>query len=172
MLAVKEPCGANAAAVVASVTGAKNAPALKACATSDGFRSVKLTVLGKRRLRLGFSRLVANPVTVDVFQTSSGTRSLSNRRVARLTKLGRSQTFAPKKLADGYYFVRYQIKGARKRTDERRLAFRVREGADQPASLALRAELVRPAELGEARQPRSSAGVRSSRSASRCGWRG
>ena len=128
VLAVKEPCGANAAAVVAAVTGSKDAPALKACATSDGFRSVKLTVLGKRRLRLGFSRLVANPVTVDVFQTSSGTRTLSNRRVARLSKLGRSQTFAPKKLADGYYFVRYQIKGARKRTDERRLAFRVRKG--------------------------------------------
>ena len=127
-LDVKEPCGANAPAVVASVLGKKDSPALTACATSAGFRSVKLEVLGKRRLRLGFSRLVANPVRVDVFQTSTGTRTLRNRRVAKLAKLIRSQTFAPEKLADGYYFARYSVQGARKRVDERRLTFRVRKG--------------------------------------------
>ncbi|MBA2349984.1 MAG: hypothetical protein H0V81_17045, partial [Solirubrobacterales bacterium] len=127
-LDVKEPCGANAAAVVASVTGRKNAPALKACATSAGFKSVKLKVLGRRKLQLGFSRLVAGPVRVDVFRTSTGTRVLRNRRVATLSKLSRSQTFAPKRLADGYYFARYSMKGARRRADERRLTFRVRKG--------------------------------------------
>ncbi|MCW2959480.1 MAG: cpt, partial [Solirubrobacterales bacterium] len=127
-LAVKEPCGANAAQVVAAATG-KPVPGTPAptCATSAGFASVRLDILGRRKVRFGFARLAPNPVTIEVFQTSSGSRILS-RRVATFSKLSKSHTFAPKQLADGVYFARYSIKGLKARVDQRRVTFAVRGG--------------------------------------------
>ncbi|MCW3010505.1 MAG: cpt [Solirubrobacterales bacterium] len=122
---VKEPCGANAAAVVASVTGKAAKPR---CGSSAGFKAVALHVLGRRKVRFAFARTVANPVTIDVFQAATARRPLANRRVARFTKLSTSRTFAPRTLADGTYFARYAVKGARTRVDERRITFAVRGG--------------------------------------------
>ncbi len=158
-LEVKEPCGANPTAVVAAVTGKAAKPR---CGSSAGFSSVGLDVLGRRKVRFAFARTVANPVTVDVFQASAGGRTLANRRVARFTKLQKSQAFAPARLADGIYFARFAVKGARTRVDERRVTFSVRRGVVTRRSSHHRAEscgllgsakLESPAFGGRTKQP-------------------
>ncbi len=166
-LPVSQPCGANAAVVVAAAKaaaagGSSGAPtSANSCASAAGFRSVGLKVLGRRKLQLAFARKVPNAVTIDVFRTSSGTRTLS-RRVARLARLSKTATFSPKVLADGVYFARFSVKGPRTRVDRRRLTFAVRNGVitKRPAhyrpdscGLLASAKLENPVFGGLTRQP-------------------
>ena len=79
-LDVKNPCGPNAAEIVAQPES--RTPALHDVGRASARPRVK-PVRGGRAVRFGFARRVPNPVTVDVFQVAKG-RSviLGERRVA------------------------------------------------------------------------------------------
>jgi hypothetical protein len=119
---VKEICGANAAEVAAAARGRRST----VCASIAGFRSTNVRAINRRRgLRFGFARRVPYGVKIDVFQVSRGRRILGNRKVATFHNLRRSYTWSGrtntgKRLTDGYYFVRYRIRGRGKAWDFRR----------------------------------------------------
>jgi len=134
-LDVAEPCGANAKAVVAAAVAEKaGAVAKPVCASSAGFASADLKVQAKgRRVRFDFARRVPAPVSIEVFQSSKGRQILGERRVARFAGLTKSFTWSGvgndgKKITDGYFFVRYRVKGARTRTDFRRFTLQRTKG--------------------------------------------
>jgi len=91
------------------------------CAAGGGLRTISARRRG-RGLRFGFTRAVnVGPVTVDLFQNSSGRRVFGNRRVKRFT--GRTGAFSWRgsgRGGAGIYFVRFRARGA----ESRRLALR------------------------------------------------
>ena len=101
---------------------------LQSCAAvTESFRTVGVRPAG-RGLRLTFTRRVARPVTIDVFQVSAGRRILGQRLVARFRGRqsgvrwsGRRQAGRPA-VRDGVLFVRFRIRDERGRLDERRVA--------------------------------------------------
>ena len=156
---VGEVCPPDAAQILAS---------RRVCAGASGFArtSVKPTK-GRRGLQFGFRRFVARPVTVDVFQSSSGRRIFGERRVARFTGRTRAFTWDGKATAgnkavrDGVFFARFRIKGI-KRADFRRATlvrrngrFSVRRTFYRPNSCGLlaSAKLERPAFGGRTNRP-------------------
>jgi hypothetical protein len=121
----KDPAGAGANS--GSGTGA-GAAGLTACAGSAGFRSAAVRPRGSRAL-FAFTRNEANPVTVDVFQSSRGRSIVKERLVARFSNRAKSFTWngranrRGRKVTDGYYFVRYRVAfgAGAKETDFRRV---------------------------------------------------
>lgn len=106
---------------------------LQSCAAiTESFRSVRVRPVG-RGLRLSFTRRVSRPVTIDVFQVSTGRRVLGQRLVARFR--GRStgvrwsgaRQAGRVRVRDGLLFVRFRIRDERGRLDARRVAL-VRSG--------------------------------------------
>ena len=101
---------------------------------SSGFRRATVKSLSKgRRLRFDFTPNTTRPVTVDVFQTSTGRRVLKERLVARFTNRRKAFTWNGKangkrKLSDGTLFVRYRMKLAGGKTDDRRFTLRRSKG--------------------------------------------
>ena len=102
-----------------------------ACEPSNGFTGVVVKPRG-RRLRLDFARRVLRPVTIEVFQASSGRRLLANRRVARFTGRERGVTWNGRSnrrtVRDGVFFVRFRVRQADGRTDTRRVTVVRRNG--------------------------------------------
>jgi hypothetical protein len=147
--AVPAPCGANAAAVAAAVRAARERRASASCATSAGFAATRVRPLAQgRRVRFEFSRRVPAAARIDVFQVATGGRVLGERRVATFRGLRRSMTWDGrgndgKAIRDGVFFVRYQIKGARTRTDVRRATLVRRNGR-----FAVRSTFYRPDSCG------------------------
>lgn len=134
-------CGANAAAVVSGAS--------PGCTATAGFKSVGVTPRSRTRIALTFARRVAAPVTVDLFQVTSGRRVLGNRRVARFAGLSRSVLWngranqKGRTVRDGVYYARFTIKTG-KRTDVRRVTlirskgrFRTRPVFHRPDSCGL-----------------------------------
>ena len=102
------------------------------CQTPNGFRSVDVRRRGSG-LRIAFSRLVTNGVTVDIFQTSKGRKIINGKRVKRYTNQSRSFTWngratGNKRLSDGVYYVRVRILDANKRIDSRRVVVERKNG--------------------------------------------
>jgi hypothetical protein len=104
-----------------------------ACAATAGFASVSATPRGGS-VGLGFSRRRADPVDVDVFQTSRGRQVLGQRLVARfdgrttgVTWNGQA-TQRGRRVTDGYYFVRYRMRLGGGRFDVRRIVLRRSRG--------------------------------------------
>jgi len=103
-------------------------PPSSSCVQPSGFRSTSVARRGSR-LRLAFTRTSPVPVSVDVFQQSSGRRILGERLVARFR--GRSAAVMwngranqpGRRVTDGYYVVRYRTRTA-SGTDTRRIALR------------------------------------------------
>jgi hypothetical protein len=111
-------------------------PGATACAATSGFKSVSAGGTG-RGVRLGFERRIASPVAVDVFRVSAGRRVLRERLVARFANKSASFTWngvanrgdgKRKRVGDGYYFVRYRMKGQGDANDVRRLVLRRTRG--------------------------------------------
>ncbi|MEO8687558.1 MAG: PPC domain-containing protein [Solirubrobacteraceae bacterium] len=104
-----------------------------ACTASRGFRSASAARAG-RGVRFAFSRREANPVTVDVFQQSRGRRVTGERLVARFIKRAHSFRWngrgnRGRRVKDGIYFVRYQMRFASKRLrDFRRITLQRKGG--------------------------------------------
>lgn len=106
---------------------------LQSCAAiTESFRSVRARPAG-RGLRLSFTRRVARPVTIDVFQVSTGRRVIGQRLVARFRNRstgvrwsGARQAGRPR-VRDGLLFARFGIRDERGRVDVRRVAL-VRSG--------------------------------------------
>ena len=107
---------------------------LQSCgAVTEAFRSVRVRPAG-RGLRLSFTRRVDRPVTIDVFQVSTGRRVLGQRLVARFRdrrtgvrwRGGRQPGRV--RVRDGYLFARFSIPGERGRFDRRRVALVRRNG--------------------------------------------
>jgi hypothetical protein len=102
-----------------------------ACASRAGFRSLRVSARG-RKVRFRFSKRVASPVTVGVFQTSIGRRVVGNRRVARFTGRQRSFTWNGRgnraRVRDGFLFARVRVQVAPGVTDVRRVTLRRRDG--------------------------------------------
>ena len=99
------------------------------CAAASGFVTATAAGSGRGGLSFTFARRTRSPVTVDVFQSSIGTRILGNRRVARFT--GRTTPFrwsGRRGLRDGIYFARLSVRGTSGRTDTRRVALARRNG--------------------------------------------
>jgi len=118
-------CGAGSTA--AAPTPTQTTPP-RACAVPDGFRFVSASRRG-RGLRIRFSRKVANPVTIDVFQVRKGQR-VQRKRVARFAARKAGFTWSgrfrsgPQKgryVSNGSYYVRFSIKDAAGRSDVRRV---------------------------------------------------
>lgn len=107
----------------------------RCAATTTSFRSVGVQPRRARRgLRFTFTRRVARPVRIDVFQTSVGRRVVRERFVARfvtqrsgLRWSGRAQRGRPK-VRDGYLFARFRMRDERGRRDTRRVALVRRDG--------------------------------------------
>ena len=117
-----------------------------------------------RGLAVGFAARTANPVTVDVFETSIGRRVIGDRRVARFTN--RHAAFAwngrGRRIGDGYFYVRWRVKGLSGKTDTRRVTLVRRHGrfhARPPhygrvsCNLLESFKLTRPAFGGTTRRP-------------------
>ncbi|CAA9471177.1 MAG: hypothetical protein AVDCRST_MAG30-119 [uncultured Solirubrobacteraceae bacterium] len=108
--------------------GAGDPPA-SGCAAASGFVSATAAGSGRGGLRFAFARRTRSPVTVDVFQSSVGSRILGNRRVARFTRRTRPFRWTGRRgLRDGFYFARLSVRGASGRTDTRRVALERRNG--------------------------------------------
>jgi len=104
-----------------------------ACAASAGFRSTSAT-RARRGLRFGYAlRSGGAPVTVDVFQQSRGRSVVGERLVARFANRRAGFTWngranrGSRRLADGYYFARFRVRGARGTHTSRQTLLR-REG--------------------------------------------
>lgn len=119
--------GANPSPGTASSGGAP-----KACAASGGFLRVGVT-RRKRGVGLTFARRGKAGVDVDVFQSSHGRTVIGERLVARFRNRSRSFTWngaanrPGRRVADGYYFVRYRVRYAG-RVDTRRVVLRRANG--------------------------------------------
>lgn len=108
--------------------GADAATTAQSCAAvTESFRAVRARPSG-RGLRLSFTRRVARPVTIDVFQVAAGRTVIGQRLVARFANRraavrwsGRRQRGRPA-VRDGALFVRFRIRDERRRVDERRVA--------------------------------------------------
>ncbi len=103
-----------------------------ACVAGGGFVSVDAAPRGGG-VRLGFVRKLQRPVTVSVFQQSSGRRVTGERLIARfadrdsgLNWNGRANR-ARRRVTDGYYFVRYRM-ATPQGTDTRRVVLRRTKG--------------------------------------------
>jgi photosystem II stability/assembly factor-like uncharacterized protein len=92
-----------------------------ACAASRALKTASARGAG-RRLKLGFTRTVAQPVTVDVFQVAKGRHVIAEHRVAHFTRRSRGFTWRAR-VPDGYYFARFRLAN-----DTQRLALRRRHG--------------------------------------------
>jgi hypothetical protein len=79
-----------------------------ACAADAGFVRAAAVPRG-RRVRFAFTRRARRPVTVEVFQSSTGRRILGNRRIARFTRRSRSFTWNGRRARDGYLFARFRV---------------------------------------------------------------
>jgi len=79
-----------------------------ACAANAGFVRAAAVPRG-RRVRFRFTRRVKRPVTVEVFQSSTGRRIVGNRRIARFTRKSRSFTWNGRRARDGYLFARFRV---------------------------------------------------------------
>jgi len=96
------------------------------CPLSNGFKSVNVKRRGKG-LRISFSRVSGNNVTVDVFQTSRGRTVFAKaKRVIRFSNRKRSFNWngkgkGGKALTNGVYYVRFRTLDANTRIDSRRL---------------------------------------------------
>ena len=111
-------------------------PGVTGCAATSGFESVSASGTG-RGVRLGFERRISAPVAVDVFRVSVGRSVIRERLVARFTNRSSSLTWnglanrgdgKRKRVGDGYYFVRYRIRGQGDTSDVRRLVLRRTRG--------------------------------------------
>ena len=94
--------------------GGGGAPGPVACAAGRGFRSATAARKG-RGVRLTFARRARSPVRVDVFQQSHGRRVFKKRLVRSFRSRSRSFTWngrgkGGKRLSDGIYFARYQMR--------------------------------------------------------------
>jgi murein tripeptide amidase MpaA len=99
------------------------------CTPVNGFRSVDLRPRSAGA-RVTFARAVSRPVTVDVFQQSSGRSITGERLVARYRDRtagfvwnGRANR-PGRTVRDGYYIVRWRMELADGRADVRRVAVR------------------------------------------------
>jgi hypothetical protein len=127
-------CAQGPAVVPKADCGATVAQTLERCrATTQSFRSVRVRPSG-HGLRLSFTRRVARPVRIDVFQTAVGRQVIGQRLVARFRGRtgavrwsGRRQRGrrAPR---DGVLFVRFSMRDERGRPDARRVALVRRAG--------------------------------------------
>lgn len=125
-------CAQTTDAVAPRIDCERERQADESCAaTTTSFRSVRVRPVG-RGLRLRYTRRVARPVRIDVFQVSRGRRVIGQRLVARfsgrpsgLRWKGRSRRT---RVHDGRFFVRFTIRDARGRRDVRRVALRRRAG--------------------------------------------
>lgn len=124
-------CAAAGDAVVPRADcNAAAATSAQACAAStDAFRTVRARPRG-RGVDLSFSRRVARPVRIDVFQVAAGRTVLRERLVARFRDRtgtvrwnGRSQR-GRRAVRDGLLFARFRLTDERGRTDERRVTLR------------------------------------------------
>ncbi len=96
-------------------------------AVRTSFRSVRVTPAG-RGLRFSFTRRVARPVAIDVFQTSVGRRVIGEDRVFRRVVRSSPVRWSGRSARDGFLYARLQIRDERGRTDTRRIALRRRGG--------------------------------------------
>ena len=106
------------------------------CTARSGFVSATATGVGDGGLGFAFKRRTRSPVTVELFQSSTGRRILGNRRVARFTGRTRGFRWAGRRgLEDGFYFARLTARGAGGRADVERVTLERRNGrfARRPA---------------------------------------
>jgi hypothetical protein len=98
----------------------------QACAAStEAFRTVRARPR-RRGVELSFSRRVARPARIDVFQVSQGRRIVKERLVARFanrTSTVRWSGTSRRTVTDGLYFARFAIG-----KDERRITLRRAKG--------------------------------------------
>jgi hypothetical protein len=110
------------------------AQTLESCeSVRQNFRTAGVRPRG-RGLRFTFTRRVARPVRIDLFQTSQGRQVIGQRLIARFANRtsavrwsGRRQARRPPP-RDGVYFARFTIRDERGRLDQRRVALVRRNG--------------------------------------------
>jgi hypothetical protein len=110
------------------------------CAVASGFKRVAAKPSG-RGLSNRFSRRLARPVTVTVYQQARGRRAGRARAVARFKRRARSfrwngrANLHGRHVRDGYLFVRFRMRGLSGLNDTRRIALRRSHGrfARRPA---------------------------------------
>ena len=102
------------------------APA-ETCTKPRGFSSVRVARSG-RGLRLSFTKLTGNPVTVDIFRTSRGRKVVNAKRVARFRNLQRGFTWngrktggSKRRVARGVFYVRFRVTDEANKVDARRI---------------------------------------------------
>jgi hypothetical protein len=101
-------------------------PGAVACAAGRGFRSATAARKGAG-VRFKFARRALSPVRVDVFQQSQGRHLFKKRLVKSFRKRSKSFTWngrgkGGRRLSDGVYFARYQMKfGSDRERDFRRV---------------------------------------------------
>jgi hypothetical protein len=129
-----DACAQGDAVVPRADCGAEVAQTLERCqATTQSLRSVRVRPAG-RGLRLSFSRRVARPVRIDVFQTAVGRRVIGQRLVARFARRTGAVRWNGRRLRgrpaprDGVLFVRFSMRDERGRPDARRVALIRRNG--------------------------------------------
>ena len=101
-----------------------------ACTASRALTTASVRGAG-RGLRIGFTRSVARPVSIDVFRVSQGQRVLTERLVKRFSAKTKAFTWdgrGSKPVGDGYYFVRFTLREASGLTDKRRLVLQRSHG--------------------------------------------
>lgn len=107
-------------------------PTPAACVAKGGFKTVGVTPAGSGA-RFAFTRKVSAKASVSVFQQSAGRTITGERLVARFTNKAASITWngratqRGRRLADGFYFVRYTI-GRGSEADVRRVVLERRRG--------------------------------------------
>jgi hypothetical protein len=131
-----QPDGGEGPGVAGGGAGAGAGGGPIACtATNRGFRRVNVRGAGRRKLRIGFTRRVRAPITIDLFQTSDRSRRVFQERlVARFRGQFRSRTFKERKtfrnrkITDGFYFVRLRMNLGAAKADYRRVTLQRRKG--------------------------------------------
>jgi hypothetical protein len=125
--------GSGPGSVPGTSTTPGNGGGATACVASRALRTATATGAG-RKLKLGFTRRVSRPVSIDVYRVSQGRRVLTGRLVARFKSKAKTFTWngrANRKgtsVGDGYYFVRYTLREASGVADVRRIALRRAHG--------------------------------------------
>jgi hypothetical protein len=110
------------------VQGPLATAASPSCVVEPGFGSTSVQGRG-RGLVLAFSKTAAAAAKIDVLQQSSGSKVIDERLVARFTDRSDDVTWngranvPGRRVTDGYYFVRYQVRTPTG-TDTRRIALR------------------------------------------------